>query len=681
MNSVAIQQTLHGYAEGHRRLDGSIKLGDEAARLVLRMSDLSGSSVISGFEEYLTGYPLQSAKMYALAKTWYASEMPRPGCVWTHTLFIPVSCMSEIPNLESLIARFVRPRGPNRFKGYSKPMEFEVPERFSEQAVTSNDGLTIQIGELIETLYVQGKNNVLIGTQSSRTFESALMRVWSQQWPRLRSAFSFCTGALSSRGFGGKPFDVQCTHPSLVREISSNTLAKLSQELSSLVKSDQKLPSWFTRAVADACKPNGWTFRRLLWEFADEPNWNSFGSYARLIAELLDSSERDPDSLLGIVARFFPSASEGAGLKAALFGGKQDIPGFRHFDEVEVLSAVALTSHFEAYSSEALQLKARGSDLCRRDPRFARETISRLFRSSINPLGEDILAGIAEAINPSIAQAVTVEQPQFLSALFRAKPELGSSVELWTAAGDRRRELLDSITLNKNLSAELIEAIVCAFLKSNAEFLLQRALETWGRPAVIGVFDWLAKDNGTLSERSLDALAAHVEEIVKWLIANKNCPQRVTIVAAHIIAPYSNRVRHLDSSIWLSTFRNLAMHGNPGEANYFAALLLALGFQNAPPDALSLVEECFERVHQVAWDDALPDDAWVILDPFVPHLMWLHDWDKCERLRRGLIEAFVKYRWLPLKLENFVKNDLFRSRVIDSAKKVDGGRELILQTF
>ena len=92
MKNIVIQQTLHGYAEGHRFLDGSIKLADDLARLVLRMSDLSGSKHCAGFEEYLTGYPLESVNMYALAKTWYAAEMPRPGCVWTHTLLIPGKC-------------------------------------------------------------------------------------------------------------------------------------------------------------------------------------------------------------------------------------------------------------------------------------------------------------------------------------------------------------------------------------------------------------------------------------------------------------------------------------------------------------------------------------------------------------------------------------------------------------
>jgi len=679
MKSIVIQQTLHGYEEGHRLLNGSIKLVDESARLVLRMSDLSGSNVVAGFEEYLTGYPLESLNMFAFAKTWNASEMPRPGCVWTHTLFIPESGMAEIPDLQALTTLFVRPQGPNSNAEFCKSIEFEVKETEAEILPSSN-GSNIQIADLIETLYVQNKDNVLIGAQSSRAYETALIRVWSQQWPQLRKTFSFCTGALSGRGFAGKPYDIQCTHPSLVREITSAAVAKQSQELSLLVKSDQQHPSWFTRVVDDALKPSGGTFRQILWEFADEPNRKLFGLFAELIDNFLNSSERSVGDLLGMVAEMFPSEDAGIRLKVALFGGKREIPSFKPFDEGEILSALASTPHYGAFSSEGLQLKSRGRDVCRLDPKSTRQTISRLFRSPINRLGEDILAGIIEAITPIIAREVTSDQPQFLSTLFRAKPELGMSPELWLAAGDRKRELFESIILNTKLGETLIEEIVQALLKSDSEFLLRRALETWGQPAVFGVFDWLAKGKGQLSERSLGTLTFYVDNIVKWFLAGSDRPQHTIITAAHIIAPYTYQFKQYDSNVWLHTFKNLVKQGNQREANYFAALLLALGFQNAPPEALDLVEACFECVHQIAWDDAMPDETWVILDPIVPHLWW-HDWDKCERLRRGLVEAFVKYRWPLRKLADCVKNDTFLSLVIESAKKVDGGKELISQKF
>ena len=52
------------------------------------LSDLSGICVENHFVDYYTGYPVDGGRKYVLAKTWYAHEKLRPGCVWTHCLFI-----------------------------------------------------------------------------------------------------------------------------------------------------------------------------------------------------------------------------------------------------------------------------------------------------------------------------------------------------------------------------------------------------------------------------------------------------------------------------------------------------------------------------------------------------------------------------------------------------------------
>jgi hypothetical protein len=59
-----------------------------------------------------------------------------------------------------------------------------------------------------------------------------------------------------------------------------------------------------------------------------------------------------------------------------------------------------------------------------------------------------------EDINPSIAQPVTAEQPQFLTTLFIAKPELGVSPDLWVAAGNRKRELMEALVSQQNLTRD-----------------------------------------------------------------------------------------------------------------------------------------------------------------------------------------------------------------------------------
>ena len=102
-------QALHGYSEGHRLLASSTSLAAIDTRTMLVLSDLSGPGASIGDEGYLTGYPLPDAGLYALARTWLATEMPRPGCVWTHTILIDFADLASLSSPAVLLRLFIKP--------------------------------------------------------------------------------------------------------------------------------------------------------------------------------------------------------------------------------------------------------------------------------------------------------------------------------------------------------------------------------------------------------------------------------------------------------------------------------------------------------------------------------------------------------------------------------------------
>jgi len=213
-----LHQMLHGYADGHRLLETSISVPDDLTRLMLRMSDLSGSNMSNGFEEYITGYPLTSLEAYALAKTWYAPEMPRPGCVWTHTIVISASAMTEIPSLGALKLLFKRPSEHARSGIYANPIPLELALQVTSLQSMPRDSR--QEMQTLESLYYGKENSpVVLAARDSREFEDLIFAIWSQQWPSLRMSFTFCTGSLSARNLGKRPFDVQCVPIPMAREV------------------------------------------------------------------------------------------------------------------------------------------------------------------------------------------------------------------------------------------------------------------------------------------------------------------------------------------------------------------------------------------------------------------------------------------------------------------------------
>jgi len=175
-----LHQLLHGYSGGHRLLQSSLRVPEELTRLLLGMSDLSGSSRVSGFDEYITGYPLTAINSYALAKTWYAPEMPRPGCVWTHTILIPASMMGQIPSLVIMQTLFKRPSDPDQQTVYGKSIRFsELP--IDAGSVSQTGNVTARkLRVLLFHHYREGAKPLVLPSHSSGDFTEEIFAMWSQ---------------------------------------------------------------------------------------------------------------------------------------------------------------------------------------------------------------------------------------------------------------------------------------------------------------------------------------------------------------------------------------------------------------------------------------------------------------------------------------------------------------------
>jgi hypothetical protein len=216
---VIMQQTLHGYRNGHRLLSASFPIPTQSKALLLSLSDMSGPSMVSGFEKYLTGYPISELAMYAFATTWYAPEMQRPGCVWTHTILIRFEDIERFPSIRLAAHHFARPGDANDFEAYSDPIlldpdsekiGFEIAESLNHEERFSANELrdTLSI-DAIGSILFDSDAPVLIGHHDAKSMSLTVLSLWDVQWPDLRARFKFCTGALTPRRLADEEFDLQ----------------------------------------------------------------------------------------------------------------------------------------------------------------------------------------------------------------------------------------------------------------------------------------------------------------------------------------------------------------------------------------------------------------------------------------------------------------------------------------
>src|SRR6266446_4309451 len=113
-STITIHQCVFGYNDGHRLLAASSHLLPDTLSLLLLLSDLAPGVFFGSAEGYWTGVPLPSVKAYMLARTWPAPELPRPGCVWTHSLLIGFTELAALEDVSGLNSLFQRPRAESQ---------------------------------------------------------------------------------------------------------------------------------------------------------------------------------------------------------------------------------------------------------------------------------------------------------------------------------------------------------------------------------------------------------------------------------------------------------------------------------------------------------------------------------------------------------------------------------------
>ncbi|MFV0797819.1 hypothetical protein EGJ57_13095 [Brucella anthropi] len=184
-----VHQAVFGYSNGHRMLASSIQLSSIDNYELAAASDLAPGVSLDPSANYLTGVGLPESKLYAFIKTWAAPEMQRPGCVWSHVLLLSRPFLSSQIDLAALSPLFRRPSGYQSDHAFSKPLLVGRRERAPSPP----------IGAVQQALLACYESAVLDGSREKRSeVERAILAVWSQQWPRMRSVFVFRSVQSSS---------------------------------------------------------------------------------------------------------------------------------------------------------------------------------------------------------------------------------------------------------------------------------------------------------------------------------------------------------------------------------------------------------------------------------------------------------------------------------------------------
>lgn len=648
MASILIHQALHGYNDGHRLIASSFPLDASDARVMLVMSDLSGPGVKAPPEGYLTGYPLDKSGKYVLARTWAAPEMPRPGCVWTHSLIIENADLARLISAQALLDAFARPVGADVRSHYS------VLISLSPQSKSVGIKRTERAEFLLQALYTFPTQQVVVEAGEPVNDYQVATAIWMQQWPRLRRSFGFCTLSGIDRSGKGVVLDLQFVS-----------------------EKDHQLRSKFPNAVVADRGTISDGLRPLLNDLA-EPESSTLREFLRRTGGDVDGGRRAMLPLcelyLSLLVSHPPDLTSSVSALAALDGdGRRQARPIRTLVARQAMKSAGqiedvvfdfLLDTIEQSSDPVEQTEMGdklGIELWRRSP--------HRFHSAL--MSEGLLGSVA-------SHALAGMQTEQIVSGLKGNSDIASDIV------KQRPDILKHATFWRIPNVE--EGLVKHVLDQDVG-LAARALLAAGRTGPAATI--ITRADPTDLVRALESDEADPDAMLVWINALCRNLNKVAAVLAtgqlrwmKTIATIARKILPDDlpniygDDPWLIALRGASGPLDQAEEDFLAAYLLtrALGWESK--SQAELLRYAYIRVYRAFEKGRLPPETESLAKWRLDWNTWF-DWDNCSRLRETVTRRFIESELEPESFGRLTDETALAMSLIDEAARTRQGRSYL----
>jgi hypothetical protein len=645
-----VHQALHGYAEGHRQLALSTTLKSRDQRTLLALSDISGPRARLDEEGYLTGFPLSESGLYALARTWPAPEMPRPGCVWTHTLLVDFTDLGGIDTLSDLLHLFRRPTS------ISDALDYAVPTRLRPETSVGLPSVAERwTRQVMAALYGKAKSRIVALRSDARVDESVIA-LWSQQWPRLRRVFRFCTFAISDRSSDGAEFDLQVL-PGFDRSLRSRFADAVDAEAVS------STDEWLDDAFEDLLLPDHDGMRSFLRRLGAESSGGreAFGPLCRLHHALTKSqiqSESFHNAVSILENEFQASEAQAARVVVARAALEQsENLDARSFDfllhNLGILDADSI-----AKSAVRLGLSAWRRDPQTLIPLLSQDGLKLVVEKTLDEVSvTDLVDGLSQA-------------PGLLNAALSRRPEIVGEPALWSTPSTA------NAAFEAARKANLQSSAIAGILRAGQSDLASRVVQELGAKLVLEVLGSADQDEGNTFSALVRAATKDTNLVAEFLASQASISRSLLYAVALVLSPDSVP-NDYGTDPWLIAWQRAV--GSIGDAAfvYMAAFLLARALGRRSRSQAELAQIGFEVTYVAVASNHLSIHSWSLLDSQLPWSDYAFGWDRCWRLRAGVVELFVDRDLSPSFFAALTKDtSLFALLASEAGKRWRGGKYL-----
>lgn len=644
---------LHGYNHGHNYIQGSVML--DSSYDMAKISTLSDWSEYMDGENYsyLTTYPLEESGYYVIAKTWYASEMSRPGCVWTHSLLVKKEDLVKISDFKQLQLLF---QHPSHNSDYSEPINFYEGSVENRKFIFGSSDRKFW-SKLYGTLFFGNKLVEFPLSNTAVEMQNQVLHFLNYIPTGILYQVNTCTGTVGMRPYFNQGFTI----------LFSSSCGLNSNNQSYGLKEN----SGVNRLVG-ALMDDDAQMSLLLRNFDDElgDSLDKFKSFLQLV-DLLnqdvvedEKKERVELKIIEILTKSYPLQSDGRRLKQRFLSKK--VSDF--FVDEETFLFFMCTVDNSAFNKSDINFDGRLRALMETSKDKYYYLLWKLIdETETNDWGKELLLDSVNHLGSEDYQILTEHNWYLYLSLVNMHPcVLNDTCWMNTTATKIREilELLDKEACRREFSKYDDLLVVLYNNRISVDEELAISISENANDFVAKVLE-ATNLTGFFNDELLLLCMNHQRKVVGWLVTAPKVSQE--IVSKFIIkylSPSSTFVRNTSPSLWLK----IIFHSSMSLDYYIFLFVLSYNWYK-DTEAISYLKLAFMPIYRAVLNSTITSVQWRKIEYLMEPLKIWQDWDKGKKMRKTLGKR-LKEAGLPKSfVSSFTPDDKLNHEILKYWKK------------
>lgn len=654
---MIVHQMLHGYSQGHNLLAASIRLPyEEDVDLLFTQSDWDEySSPYDDDSSYLTIYPLRKSGYIVVAKSWYAHEMERPGCVWTQSLLVKIDEIEQEFNFEELLDVFRRPER-DKYDMYTQPIQVNSEDFQAAPLVSSISAGNV--GGLLKLLSQKTLGVSYRVEMPSIEYQKLVLRLIQYLPTEMLRETSVCSGTLLQRRINGHPFSLQF-NPQTEKPLAS-----------SIIDTDDDILRFWSESVYYDLRSLFKLIRLFSKDIGNDTE--RLKAAISLICLLLqtyqEGKEVKMETILDIILSAFPKKEDGMTIK-------------QNFLRQSVTKLFCTESHFiyllctiqmeDAFDYDSVDF--HGRVLAYKKTEGIDEYVSLLVDLSkadyLNEEGKSLLTNALDGlVNEEVVALINKDW-----SLFKSIVTLNNEV----LAGDFWIDLLPPQFLSlfaifqKNVpegfdSWEKLYLKLLTIDTFVADNILSEFVKRIDGYVTIALDQWNAPKKVSVNKIFLNQCMKQHSRVIMWMGKQDAINSDIRAAVKRSISPDETTVVSIGSAPW-----KVFVKGELDTLNDANELVYdyVLAFNWHDYNSLGYIKGILPYIYEALSVEKMSYSSWKKIEPFTGSVPFWRSWDNCRKVLIG-VKDYCKVMNLNTKdIENFTTNPKLNGELMELWKK------------